>query len=200
MSKYLNSRYESPDYGLVPIVWLLMLLMVCDLAIFGVDCCNAADPTVPSPETIITGTHFTPEQARLLKEAAERADERTRIIKIMTRELIDLMKFVVIILLVIALGFPLGIWWLGRKRLLDFSGRSSGLASALVEVEERQAKLLGIFKDLQDEMEFLNVASAPDLKGLVERAKLYIENNEGDLNRIRNSKFTSKEVGLKQLM
>jgi hypothetical protein len=133
---------------------------------------------------------------RDIQVTGEKAESRTYYVKMIGYEIIDLVKVAIAILILIAAGIPLAIWVFTRRGLLDFSGHSSRVAAALVEVEERQTKLVSIFKDLQDEIEILNASSAPDLKKLVERARQYIEQNERDLDRINPVNSDSVKEGV----
>jgi hypothetical protein len=136
---------------------------------------------------------------RDIQVTGQKAESRTYFVKETGYQIINLIRIAVGILILIAAGVPLVIWIFTRRGLLDFSGHSSRMSDALVEVEERQAKLVSIFKDLQDEIEILNASSAPDLKRLVERASQYIEQNEKDLGRINPvGSDSGKEGGLKQ--
>jgi hypothetical protein len=136
---------------------------------------------------------------RDIQVTGDKTESRIYFVKETGYQIISLVKIAVAVLILIAAGIPLVIWVFTRRGLLDFSGHSSKVSDALVEVEERQAKLAGIFKDLQDEIEILNASSAPDLKRLVERAKQYIEQNEKDLGRINPvSTDSAKEGALRQ--
>jgi hypothetical protein len=82
---------------------------------------------------------------------------------------------------VIAVAFPLTIWLLSRKRILGLSGMSSELATTLLIIEERQAKLAIILKEIQGEIDYLHTMSVPDLKNLIQQAENYLKQNETDL-------------------
>jgi hypothetical protein len=105
-------------------------------------------------------------------------------IKMMARELIRYVRVVVFVLVAIAIVFPFCFWLLGRRGL---DGQSQ-MASTLLAVEERQAKLTNIFKDLQDEIDVLHTLSAPDLKKLIAQAEKYLEQNETDLGKTGSPK------------
>ena len=70
---------------------------------------------------------------------------------------------------------------MSRKRILGLSGLSDELAGTLLTVEERQAKLASILKEIQGEVDYLHTMSVPDLKGLIAQAERYLELNEHDL-------------------
>ncbi|MEW6351944.1 MAG: hypothetical protein AB1646_23080 [Thermodesulfobacteriota bacterium] len=108
----------------------------------------------------------------------EKAEDRSYDTKLMARQLIRTLRVVVILLFVIAFAVPISIWFLGRGALL---GMPSDMAAALVAIEERQAKLVNIFKEIQDEMEVLQSVSGPDLKNLLSQAAEYMKQNEQDL-------------------
>jgi len=89
----------------------------------------------------------------------------------------------VVVLILIAVVFPLTIWMMSRRRLEGLSGLSSEIAATLVVVEERQAKLANILREIQGEIDFLHTMSVPDLKNLIQQAESYLEQNEKDLGR-----------------
>jgi hypothetical protein len=55
-------------------------------------------------------------------------------------------------------------------------------------VEERQAKLANILKEIQSEVDYLHTMSVPDLKGLIAQAEKYLEQNERDLEKAGSRK------------
>lgn len=118
-----------------------------------------------------------------IKTTGKMAEERSLDNKIMARELIRYIRIMVLVLLLIAIGFPLMIWLLSRRRLLGLSGLSSELAATMVVVEERQAKLANILKDIQGEIDYLHNMSVPDLKDLIQQAENYLKQNEKDLEK-----------------
>lgn len=120
---------------------------------------------------------------RQVKKTGERAEIRSYQNKMMGRELVRLVRWAVVVLVVIAAGFPVIIWLLSRKRILGLSSLSSEVAATLVVVEERQAKLANILKDLQGEIDYVHSMSVPDLKKLIDQAEKYIDQNEKDLDK-----------------
>ncbi len=118
-----------------------------------------------------------------IKTTGEMAEERSLDNKIMSRELIRYVKVMVFVLILIAIGFPLMIWLLSRRRILGLSGLSSEVAATMVLVEERQAKLANILKDIQGEIDYLHTMSVPDLKELIQQAESYLKQNEKDLEK-----------------
>jgi len=115
----------------------------------------------------------------LIRKAEERGYEN----KMMARELIRYIKVVVAVLVVIAVAFPLTIWLMSRKRILGLSGLSPELAATLLVIEERQAKLATILKEIQGEIDYLHTMSVPDLKNLIQQAENYLKQNETDLEK-----------------
>lgn len=116
-----------------------------------------------------------------IKNTSEMAESRSYTNKMMGAELIASVRVVVAVLIVIAVGFPLSLWLLSRRRLIGLSTLSSEIAATLVVVEERQAKLANILKELQDEMDFMHGASTPNLKDLIAQAEKYLKQNAQDL-------------------
>lgn len=118
-----------------------------------------------------------------MKVTAEKSESRSYENKMMARELIRYIKAITVILAVAALGFPLAIWLLSRKRLLGLSELSGEVAATLLVVEERQAKLSTILKEIQGEIDYLHTMSVPDLKNLIQQAEKYLKQNEQDLEK-----------------
>lgn len=116
-----------------------------------------------------------------VKMTTEMAEIRSYQNKMMGRELVRLVRAAVVVLVLIGIGFPLILLFLSYKRVLGPPGLSSEVAATLLEVEERQAKLTNILRDIQGEMDYLHTMSVPDLKRLIEQAESYIEQNERDL-------------------
>ncbi len=116
-------------------------------------------------------------------ETLRKAEERTLYTQIVSGELVGYVKVMVVALIVIAIGFPLTIWWMSRKRILGLSSLSDEVAATLVVVEERQAKLANILKDVQSEIDYVQSMSVPDLKNLVAQAEKYLKQNESDLEK-----------------
>jgi len=112
--------------------------------------------------------------------------------KMMARQLIRLVRWVIGILLAIAVVSALSLWMLARQRAMPRSDISAEMATTLVAVEERQAKLANILKDIQQEIDYVHSMSVPDLKKLIEQAERYIEQNEKDLAR---ASATKKQAG-----
>ncbi|MBI5569819.1 MAG: hypothetical protein HY914_07740 [Desulfomonile tiedjei] len=104
--------------------------------------------------------------------------------KMMSLELIRLIRAIAVVLVVIALVFPATIWLISKKRLLGLSGLSDEVTATLLLVEERQAKLANLMKEIQSEMDYVQSLSAPDLKNLVQQAEKYLEQNRRDLESI----------------
>jgi len=108
--------------------------------------------------------------------------------KMYARQLIRLVRWVIGILLAIAVVSALSLWMLARQRAMPRSDVSAEMATTLVAVEERQAKLASILKDIQQEIDYVHSMSVPDLKKLIEQAERYIEQNEKDLARASAAK------------
>jgi hypothetical protein len=123
------------------------------------------------------------EMLQKVKKTGERSEVRSYQNKMMSRQLVRLVRAAVVVLVVIAAGFPVIIWLLSRKRILGLSSLSSEVAATLLVVEERQAKLASILKDLQGEIDYVHSMSVPDLKKLIEQAEKYIDQNEKDLEK-----------------
>ena len=98
-------------------------------------------------------------------------------------EVIKYLKMMVLLLVLIALGFPLAIWLLNRSRYFKSSDGSQELAETLITIEERQVKLANILKEIQGEIDYLHTMSAPDLKNLIQQAESYLKLNESDLQK-----------------
>lgn len=116
-------------------------------------------------------------------ETLKRAEERTYYTKLLSYELIRYLKLMVVALIVIAIGFPFTIWWMSRKRILGLSSLSDEVAATLLVVEERQAKLANILKDVQGEIDYVQSMSVPDLKNLIAQAEKYLKQNATDLEK-----------------
>lgn len=116
-----------------------------------------------------------------IKTTGEKAESRSYFNKMMSLELIHYVKIMVAVLIVIAVAFPLTIWLMSRRRLLGFSGLSTEVTATLRLVEERQAKLANIFKEIQEETDYMHTMSATDLKKLIDQAERYLKQNEKDL-------------------
>ncbi len=55
------------------------------------------------------------------------------------------------------------------------------MTATLLLVEERQAKLANLLREIQVEIDYMENMSAPDLKKLIEQAEKYLKQNEKDL-------------------
>jgi hypothetical protein len=123
------------------------------------------------------------ERFKNLENKANTTDSRVVDIKTMTTQQIFYTQVEIAVLIVIALSFPLTLYLLSSKRLLSLSGLSSEVTATLILVEERQAKLTNILKDIQGEMDYMHSMSAPDLKNLIAQAEKYLKDNEQDLQK-----------------
>ncbi|MEI8181823.1 MAG: hypothetical protein WCG29_03880 [Desulfomonile sp.] len=118
-----------------------------------------------------------------IKETGEKSEERSYFNKMIGLELIGYIKLMVIVLIIIAVVFPLTIWLMSRRRLLGLSGLSTEVTATLLLIEERQAKLANILKEIQGEIDYMETLSAPDLRKLIDQAEKYLKQNEKDLER-----------------
>ena len=153
----------------------------------------AGTPDVPTAPAITSPTlqpdgrsgkaMTTEERITQLEKLISATESRSLFIKMATYELVAYLRWIVAALLVIALVFPITIWLMSRKRILGLSGLSDELAGTLLTVEERQAKLANILKEIQSEVDYLHTMSVPDLKGLIAQAERYLEQNERDLEK-----------------
>lgn len=123
------------------------------------------------------------ETLRSIKTTGERSEVRSYENKMMARELIRYVKWVVAVLLGIGVGFPILLWVLSRRRVLGSSPFSPDIVDTLVAVEERQAKLANILREIQGEIDYLHSMSVPDLKKLIDQAERYIKQNEKELEK-----------------
>lgn len=128
----------------------------------------------------------------LIEETVKKAEDRSFYNKMASREIVGYVKLTVVVLAIIAAIFPLTIWFLSRRRILGLSGLSSEMAATLLLVEERQAKLAALLKEMQSEIDYLHSVPSPDLKNLVHQAEGLVRKNEADLKKIRDS---HKETG-----
>ncbi|MEW6533510.1 MAG: hypothetical protein AB1473_21960 [Thermodesulfobacteriota bacterium] len=169
-------------------------LRLLDVAISAAEGAPAATPVEAQPKTSVelekaiaqlaAQGGMSPEYRKLFEQMLDliqKTESRTYDTKLMGMELITLLWVAIVVLVFIALSFPLSLWLLSKWRLIGLSGLSSEVAATLVLVEERQAKLVNILKDIQGEIDYLHTMSVPDLKKLVEQAEKYIEQNERDL-------------------
>ncbi len=150
----------------------------------------AGESDAKGPQVLTTEEYIKQLEKMLLdlKATGEKNESRSLYIKMVTYELIAYLRWIVVALLAIALVFPVTIWLMSRKRILGLSGFSDELAATLLTVEERQAKLANILKEIQSEVDYLHTMSVPDLKGLIAQAEKYLEQNERDLEKAGNRK------------
>jgi hypothetical protein len=127
-----------------------------------------------------------------VKDSVDKTEPRGYETKMIAREMIRYVKAMTIILALAAIGFPLSMWFLSRRRLLGLSGLSDEVTATLLIVEERQAKLGNILKDIQGEIDYMHTMSVPDLKNLIQQAEKYLKQNEEDLGKAGLSKEKSK--------
>jgi hypothetical protein len=123
------------------------------------------------------------ESLNQMRRTVSMAETRSYANKMMASQLIVLVKAILFALIFIAVSFPLTIWLISRKRLLGLSGLSDEVAATILVVEERQAKLVNILKEIQSEVEYLHSSAGPDFKNLIEQAEKYLEQNKRDLER-----------------
>jgi hypothetical protein len=120
-----------------------------------------------------------------ITKTSVRLDERSYQNKMMGRELVNNSRLMVVVLIIIAVTFPMSLWLLSRKRLIGLSGLSSEVTATLLVVEERQARLANVLRELQDELEMAHSqpasVSPSQLRKLIEQAEEYIKANEQDL-------------------
>ncbi len=139
---------------------------------------NAADQSKLTQDERIAMIEKTLES---IKKTGEKSEERSYVNKMLGAQLIAYVRLMVIALIMIAIAFPVTIWMLSRKRILGLSGLSTEVAATLLVVEERQAKLTNILKEIQGEIDYLHTMSVPDLKNLIRQAENYLKQNEQDL-------------------
>ncbi len=124
-----------------------------------------------------------------IKDTGQKSEVRSYENKMMARELIRYVKIMVAVLAVIAFGFPFTVWLLSKKRILGLSGLSQEVSATLLVVEERQAKLANILKEIQGEIDYVHSMSVPDLQNLIKQAEHYLQQNETDLTKsVRDKK------------
>ena len=116
-----------------------------------------------------------------IRTTGQKAEDRSYFNKMASFEVFKYLKVMVALLILIALGFPLAIWLMTKSSSFQSSARSQDLAETLLTIEERQAKLAHILKDIQGEIDYLQTLSAPDLKNLIQKAENYLKLNEQDL-------------------
>jgi hypothetical protein len=198
-------------------VGLFIITGVCCLALVATFCCLTEPPVLAQQTPAVSGptnpatvaptpAQGTPSPARLtqeerielmektlrsLKPTIERTEERSYFTKMLGGELLKYVRLMVIALIVIAIAFPVTIWMLSRRRILGLSGLSTEVAATLLVVEERQAKLANILKEIQGEIDYLHTMSVPDLKNLIQQAESYLKQNEQDLEKTGTHKNKS---------
>ncbi len=118
-----------------------------------------------------------------IKSTGEKAEDRSYFNKMASTEVIRYLKIMVLLLVFIALGFPLAIWIINRSGSSGYTSRSQELAETLLTVEERQAKLANILKEIQGEIDYLHTMSAPDLKNLIQQAENYLKMSQKDIDK-----------------
>ncbi|MDQ1239930.1 MAG: hypothetical protein QG577_2116 [Thermodesulfobacteriota bacterium] len=116
-----------------------------------------------------------------IRATGEKAEDRSYYNKMMSMELVRYVRIMVGVLIAIAILFPLTLWLLSKKRLIGLSGLSTEVTATLLMVEERQAKLANLLRDIQQEVDYMQNMSGPDLKKLIEQAEKYLNQNERDL-------------------
>jgi len=139
---------------------------------------QSQDPSSASIENRFEKIEKTLESIRV---TGEKAEDRSYFNKLVSFEVFKYLKVMVALLILIALGFPLAIWLMTKSSSFQSSARSQDLAETLLTIEERQAKLAHILKDIQGEIDYLQTLSAPDLKNLIQKAENYLKLNEQDL-------------------
>jgi predicted PurR-regulated permease PerM len=139
---------------------------------------QSQDPSSASIENRFEKIEKTLESIRV---TGEKAEDRSYFNKLVSFEVFKYLKVMVALLILIALGFPLAIWLITKSSSFQSSARSQDLAETLLTIEERQAKLAHILKDIQGEIDYLQTLSAPDLKNLIQKAENYLKLNEQDL-------------------
>ncbi|MGO9571790.1 MAG: hypothetical protein ACLP5H_30050 [Desulfomonilaceae bacterium] len=186
---------------------LALVATICcliDLSVFAQD--TTAVSVLPKTETTMTAQtpgEVAPPETQMAEEdrwdqiekklqsietAGKKSEERSYFNKMIGAELIGYVRLMVIALIVIAVGFPVTIWLLSRKRILGLSGLSTEVAATLLVIEERQAKLANILKEIQGEIDYLHTMSVPDLKNLIQQAESYLKQNEEDLEKAGSRK------------
>lgn len=121
------------------------------------------------------------------------AESRSLENKILAREQRRLAFGILIVLMCIALIFPLTIWLLSKKRLLGLSGLSDEVAATILVVEERQARLARILEEMQFELDEEYAQPSPDLKNLMDQAKKFLEENKRDLERVGSGRSAASD-------
>lgn len=139
--------------------------------------------TTDSAKSLEQRTAEIEKMLQAIKIASQKSEERSYYNKMLGREMVTYVRVVVVILAIIAVVFPLTIWLMSRRRLLGLSGLSSEVAATLLMVEERQAKLANVLKEIQGEIDYLHTMSVPDLKNLIQQAESYLKQNEIDLEK-----------------
>jgi predicted PurR-regulated permease PerM len=128
----------------------------------------------------------------IMQDWLKRAESRSFTNKLQGRTAVRLLVAVVITLGFIAIGFPGLFIWYNSRRLKRMSAMSSDIASTLVLVQERQAKLGDTLRELQDELDYIPVSSAPDFAKLLKEAEQSLNDASRKLDTINNSMIPDK--------
>ena len=175
----------------------MVFQIVTDNPVSAIATSDAPSASAPKSSSNLTMASSEPVEDRLnkieqtlqsIRTTGEKAEDRSYFNKMMSFEVIRYLRLMVIMLVVIAVVFPLAIWILGRKKMLNFSGSSAELAETLVQVEERQAKLAYILKEIQSEIDYLHTMSTPDLKNLINQAENYLKLSQQGLDKTSKPK------------
>ncbi len=177
-------------------ILLLSLTAFSALTAFSVSPLFAVDENASNQATdkSITAENLTPasienrfeqieKTLQSIKVTGEKAEDRSYFNKLASYEVIKYLKLMVLLLVFIALGFPIAVWLLNKSSFSRTPGKSQELAETLLTIEERQAKLANILKEIQGEIDYLHTMSAPDLKNLIQQAESYLKLNESDLQK-----------------
>lgn len=198
MSNHMPARGKRTGFGFLAglgcLATIIILVVLQIVAGNPVSAIATDDPSLVSAKTKSdqSSSSQEPYEQRLkkieqtmqsIKATGEKAEDRSYFNKMISLEVIRYLRLMVIMLVVIAVIFPLAIWILGRKKILNFSGSSAELAETLIQVEERQAKLANILKEIQGEVDYLHTMSTPDLKNLIQQAENYLKLSQQELDK-----------------
>jgi len=128
----------------------------------------------------------------VMQDWLRRAESRSFTNKLQGRTAVRLLVAVVITLGFIAIGFPALFIWYNSRRLKRMSAMSSDIASTLVLVQERQVKLGDTLRELQDELDYIPVSSAPDFAKLLKEAEQSLNDASRKLDTINNTIIPEK--------
>ncbi|GEM_PF-1992976 len=106
-----------------------------------------------------------------MEDGLWRAETRTSTNKRQGKTAVQLLVAVVLTLALIAVGFPGLFIWYNSRRLKRMTAISSEIAGTLVLVQERQARLGDTLREMQDELDYIPVSSAPDFAKLLKEAE-----------------------------